>query len=471
MKALPLLALTLAAAHAAETTVELKPFRVERSFAAALIPAKPVLISVDPAAWTDFTIEEILPHGGAVKKGDTLVKFDAESLERKLQDQRRAVESRTLALATQELAFSKLEEETKLKLEAAQRAARIAAEDLKYFTEIGRKAREEEAADNLEGARQRLENAREELVQLRKMYEADDLTEETEEIILKRQEQAVKSAELRARLSELSTTYTLETTLPRQMETYVAADHNARIALEKAEKDLPRGLQTAQIELDGAKTALERERAELKKLEGDAKLMTLTAPVDGVFFHGSLDDGRWALGELAKSLVKGGKVPAIRAFASIVPAEPDFDLVAHVDEATARSLSEKLKGSATAAGREDIAFTATVAKVAGVPGADGRYRVDLEPEWEEDGELEWPADLELSAGMNLECRFIVHQSPGAVSLPAKALRAAPDGVWTVDLKLADGKTEARPVRRGRVSGDRVEILSGLEAGQVIVIPD
>jgi hypothetical protein len=38
------------------------------------------------------------------------------------------------------------------------------------------------------------------------------------------------------------------------------------------------------------------------------------------------------------------------------------------------------------------------------------------------------------------------------------------------VKLADGKTERRPVKRGRVFNDECEILSGLETGQVVVVP-
>ena len=60
---------------------------------------------------------------------------------------------------------------------------------------------------------------------------------------------------------------------------------------------------------------------------------------------------------------------------------------------------------------------------------------------------------------------------------------SPDGQWLVYAinrsngdnelritKLADGKTERRNVLRGAQSGDEVEILSGLEAGQVIIVP-
>jgi HlyD family secretion protein len=471
MKILPLLAASLAVASAAEITVESKPFRIERNFTAALLPSKPQLIAIDPEGWTDFTIESISPHGVAVKKGDVLVKFDREAFDRKLEDARRAVQSRALALANQELAFTKLEEETALKLASARRVQRIAAEELAYFTETGRKAQEEEVADDLESAKRRLEAAQEELKQLRMMYDADDLTEQTEEIILKRQEYAVKSSELGLRLTELSTKRTLGVLLPRRAEGLETDSRTSAIELEKAEKNLPRGLESARLDLDAARTAASREKQELAKLEKDAGLLEIKAPADGIFYHGSLDEGRWSLGELAKSLVKGGKVPFIRPFASLVPAEPDLKLVAHVDEATARTLRKPLKGSLTAAGREDIALTATLEEVARVPAADGRYRIDLMPEWPEDEGLEWPADLDVAAGMNFECRFIVHQDDAAVILPLKALQAAAAGSWTVQVKMADGKSETRTVTRGRISGDKVEITSGLENGQVIVVPD
>ena len=80
-----------------------------------------------------------------------------------------------------------LKESTPQKLEAAKRSHRVANEDFTYFDKTNRVQREKSARFNLKSAEQRLENALEELKQLEKMYKADDLTEETEEIILKRQ--------------------------------------------------------------------------------------------------------------------------------------------------------------------------------------------------------------------------------------------------------------------------------------------
>ncbi len=471
MKVLSLLAVSIAVTHAAELTVEAKPVRIDRGFSATLLPAKPLLIAIDPDAWADFAIEEIVPHGRTVKKGEVVVVFDREAYDRKLEDLRRAVQSRALSLASQELAFAKLEEETALKLEAARRAASQAAEGLEYFTKVGRKTDEEEIADNLESAKHRLEATREELKQLKMMYEADDLTEQTEEIILKRQEFAVKSTELSLKHAELATKRALEVTLPRRAIALETEAKGSAIELEKAEKNLPRGLESARLDLESARTAAAREKDELAKVEKDAALFEIKAAADGVFYHGSLDEGRWSLGELAKVLVKGGRIPFIRPFASLVPADADLGLTAHVDEALARVLKAQLKGSLTAAGREDVALTATIQEIAAVPGGDGKYRVDLLPEWPEKDKLEWPADLDVAPGMSFECRFVIHRDDAAIALPLKALNAAEGGTWTVQVKMADGKSETRPVTRGRVNGDQVEVTAGLEGGQVVIIPD
>ncbi|MDB6078607.1 MAG: hypothetical protein JWO82_2354 [Akkermansiaceae bacterium] len=468
-----LLALTLlcTAATAGETTVAMKPFRVERSFSATLLPARTVAVAVDPASWADWEILEIKPHGSAVKKGDVLVKFDREGIDRKLVDQKRAVDALTLALASRELAFTKLEEETKLKLEAAQRGAKIAADDLDYFNKIDLKASQDQVKESLEAAGQRLDGEKEELAQLKKMYQADDITDETEEIVLKRQQFAVKSAELRLHLTEQSTKHTLETTLPRQQESLQTADRTAKITLEKATQDLPRSLQAAKLDLEGARVGLERDKAELAKLEADARLMAFTAPSDGTFYHGAMDDGRWSVGDLSRVLLKGGKVPPVRTFATLVPPQPVLALEASVDENTARLLTKGMKGNATIAGREDLPFVATVKTSPGVPAADGRYRIQLDPEWEGHKPSEFPPDLDVAAGMTMDCNFLIHQSDAIVSLPLKALRAGPDGSWTVEVKLAEGKSEQRVVKRGRVAGAAIEILSGVEPGQVVIIPD
>lgn len=463
MRSLIFLAASIAISPAAETTAEAQPFVIERKFTATLLPVDPLPLALDAESWTDFVIERIAPHGAEVAKGELLVKFEREAIDRKRDDLRRALKSGALALASQELALAKLTEETAMKLEASRRAARIAAEELEYFTTTGRKAAEEEAANGLENASQRLDAAREELKQLRLMYEADDLTEQTEEIILKRQEYAVKSAELGFRLSELSTRRTLEVMIPRQAEELAAAAKSADIELEKVRNNLPRALEIARLEFEAATETRNRELEALADLDKDAALMEISAPNDGIFYHGSLAEGRWTLGELAKSLVQGGRVPTAKPFATLVPVDAPLVLTAHVGEAMTRGLEKQLRGIATLAGREELTLVATVADRATLPAADGSYRVDLT--------TRLPEDPRLLPGMTVECHFVLHRNESVIVLPAKALQLADDGKWTVQVKLADGKSAPREVVRGRMDGERVEILSGLEPDQVVVLPD
>ena len=156
-----------------------------------------------------------------------------------------------------------------------------------------------------------------------------------------------------------------------------------------------------------------------------------------------------------------------------MPTNADLGLVAHVDEATARTLAKDLKGNLTASGREDVPLVATIGSVATVPAGDGRYRLDLAnaASGADPTKPKWPADLNLAAGMSFECRFVVHQKDAAITVPVKAIQPAADGTWAVTVKTADGKGEPRAISRGRVSGDKVEVLSGLESGQVVIVPD
>ena len=83
-------------------------------------------------------------------------------------------------------------------------------------------------------AKEDLESQREELAQLKKMYEADELTEETEAIVLRRQEFEVNTAELMLELQEASRDYTMNVSLPRNDLTYTTALAGEKLALERA---------------------------------------------------------------------------------------------------------------------------------------------------------------------------------------------------------------------------------------------
>lgn len=463
-----LLALALLAPPllAGELTLEATPFRVVHRFDATVLPVEPAVIQLDPESWENFQIESLVAHGETVKPGDPLFVFKAEALERRIEDQRSAAELARLEAASKKLTFDKRKEEVELELAAIRRAKDEADEDLEYFTEVGRPAAEKQVRLANEREAFSLQAEREELKQLKQMYEEDDLTEQTEEIILDRQKFLVERAEAELEETRRRGKKTLESSLPRQLKGLEAAAKAAAIALAKAEDELPRSLAKAEAEWDQARRGSERASEELERLEKDAGLLTIEAPVGGVFHHGVFEDGGWKLGDLAKHLVVCGSVPRRRPLAAVVAADTGRELGARLPSEVARSLEPEQKFAVTLGGREGLALVGTLESLAATPGGDGKHLATIE--------IEWPEELPVAAvaaGTPAQCVALVHEQPEALVVPDAALHPQADGSWSVRVKLADGQFESRAVEPGLLSGKKREILSGLEAGQVVIVPD
>ncbi|RPJ35709.1 MAG: hypothetical protein EHM17_01600 [Verrucomicrobiaceae bacterium] len=454
-------ALVAHAAQSAEITIEKRPFAIRHSIAATALPGEVVLLELGAAAWTDYEIMRIAPHGSRVSKGDVLVAFDPEKIDQKLHDTRKANDKSAHEIAQAALDLKLLEQTTPQRLEALRRAASEASEENSYFTNIRRKADAEAADQKLKRAEMFLENQREELRQLQKMYEADDLTEETEEIILVRQKDLVQAAEFDFRMQQLAQKRSHEVLLPREALKLADAERDAAIALAKYEQEAPIAIARKKLELEALEIAAAREKESLAKLEADRKQFDFTAPADGLFYHGVIENGRWTTGDAVKSLVTYGKPAARRPFATLIPATAPMNLAASLKGDAAGQLGPDAAGVAWLAGREDAEFPVKLMDINPAPGPDGQFSATFS--------AQWPEGLNAAPASSANISVIAYQTPDAIVLPSKALQSDTAG-WTVAVKLADGKTERRPVKRGRVFNDECEILSGLEPGQVVVVP-
>lgn len=460
----PLYLLALAGTlSAAELTVQPAPFQATESFPATVWPENTAPLKLDAKVWREFEIVKIAAHGTPLNAGDVIATFERKDFTRKLEDTKRAAESARLAAAQAALEQDALKQSSALQLDGVRRADRNAAEALEYFQKVKRKAAEEGATEKLKRVQFALEGEQEELAQLLKMYEADDVTEETEEIILKRQRHSVASAEFALRMTQLETDRTIKVELPREEEQLTSAAKQAKLTREKTEQESERKIAQKQLELDAANAANERAKADLTELEGDAKWFELKAPVAGGLFYGTLEDGRWSgAAEAAKGIFPGARIAADRVFAGIAPTAGNRSLVAYVDAKNTRALANGTNGRATLGGREELDIPVKVAAIAALPAIDGRHRIDLQTQW---------PDKQLIAPLaTLDVKLFTYAKADALSVPNNALYNTATG-WEVEVKLADGKTGRRPVQIGRLNGQRTEIVSGLEAGQVVIYPD
>ncbi len=450
------------AALAAKAPVKSESFTVRPTLLATVLPDAALPITVEAKQWGVFTIAEIVPHGSAVKKDQVLVRFEDEDFLKKLRDAESAAAAGKLSQANAEAEFISAEKVLPMQLQAAKIKAEEAAEAWEYFKKVRREADITRANLMLKQSEIRLDGEREELVQLEKMYKADDLVENTEEIILKRQRESVKAAEIGLELTKISHKRQMEVSQPREAVTLEREAASSAIAFKEQEQNIPRSLELKRIALEDARVNAKRGAENLAKLQAERGQFVIKSPADGWFYYGTMQDGRWLPGDPSKAPAVLVPVGTRRPFAVVVPGTATMLLESTVDETTARALKADLAGFASFTGRADFSFPVKISSVSTTPGIDNRYRVTLSGQF--------PADIPVVAGMTASAQIIAYHKDAALTVSAKALNATDDGGWEVEIEEAEGKAKRVPVKRGMTSGDKVEILSGLTDGQSVIIP-
>jgi HlyD family secretion protein len=418
---------------------------------------KPVKLA--PKAWADMTVVDAAAHGSRVEKGDVLVRLDVEKLREQLADLERGQPAAKLALELAEAELANLEKTTPLKVDSARRAQRIATEEYDYFVTISRPQREQSAAFNVKSSEQRLENAQEELKQLEKMYKADDLTEETEEIILKRQRFVVESSQFYLENSRRQAERELQTLLPRDHESLKAKKQEEDLALALAEESLPRNLEKKRQDVDKMRRDQAKAVERLGDLKHDLALFDVRAPVSGIVYYGACENGRWTTGAvISKKLVPGGKLAPNEVFMTVVDPEK-LRIKAVVQEADLAKVKAGMKGEATPAAAPSLSLAVSVEDIGLVPLTTGGYEATLA--------VEPAAGARLVPGMTCKVAFEDVARKGLLAVPKGAVFTENNRKHVL-LKTGAGH-EKRLVKTGDADDKLIEITDGLKEGDVILL--
>jgi HlyD family secretion protein len=425
-------------------------------------------LSIEPVAWTrTLTVKKVVEHGTAVKKGDVLVQIDPEKIDTAIRELRmeRSVEELTIRQAREELPV--LEKSLPLDLAAAERAKKQADEDLKRFLEVDRALAVADAEQMVKNAAFSLENAREELKQLQKMYRDKDLTEETEEIILKRQRHFVESAEHYLKSAKIRRDETIKIQLPRREQTMRDHAEKEALALEKAKNTLKPALTQKRLALEKLLYQHDKSGDRLRNLEKDRESFTVRAPADGIVYYGKCLRGQWSTTSMAeKSLRPGGSLSSGEVFMTVVSPRSLF-IRADVPENDLHWLHDGLTGKVVPAGYPDVRIPARLLKMTFVPRAGGHFDARIALEAGKDSP-------QLMPGMACSVKLTAYRKKDALTVPASAVFTddSDDDVHYVYLPSGkNGKAEKRTVKIGKSSGKKTEILEGLKEGEEILSED
>jgi multidrug efflux pump subunit AcrA (membrane-fusion protein) len=452
-----------AAARKPTHKVEKGPFKVEVTCKGIVESSEMTEVVLRSEAWTQLTVLKAVEPGTRVQKGDPLVTMDFQKIDEAIRDLEASRNLAELAIRQTQEDLHILDKSVPLDLAAAERAKKVADEDLAQFLELDRPFAEKSAHFWVKSASNWLEYAKEELRQLEKMYKANDLTEGTEEIILKRQRDWVESATFYLKMAEFERDQVLKVTLPRRE---VSLTENARkqtVAWDKARNTLPLLLNQKRLDLE--KLTYERSKAtqRLEALRKDRDAMAVKAPAEGIVFYGKCVRGNWTTASTMEQALSTGMLAPNQVFLTIVKPRPIF-VRAVVEEKDLRHVRPGMTGKAVLVADADLKLPVTLERVSAVPvtpgNFDARLALDLGQE-----------TAALMPGMACTVKFVPYQKAEALAVPASAVfsEELDEDSHYVYLAGKDGKPEKRPVTIGKKSATKTEILKGLQEGDEILL--
>jgi HlyD family secretion protein len=414
-------------------------------------------VSVRLKSWTGpLIVEQAVEHGVQVKKGDALLTFDAEKITQAVQAAREERELARLTIKQAELELPLLKQQLPLDLQVAEREKKQTADDLQRFLKVEKPHQIEEAQFSVKSSEFSVESAKDELAQLEKMYRDKDLTEETEQVILKRYKFMLESAEHSLRGAQLHTERTLKIDLPRREEAAQLAAAKAELAWERGREQLPLQVRQKALALEKLRFDDNRAQEKLGDLENDLSLMTVKAPAAGVVYYGRYAHGQWS-GPQATAFLKGGTLPANDVVLTIISTGRLF-LHAEAEEKESAGLlvGQAARISPTRSPQRKLG--GRVHRVAAVPHG-GKFEVlvaqtDQSPEG-------------IVPGLTGTVKIVTSQKENVLHVPSSAVFDDPD-TDAPCVYLPGPRPQKKTVKIGLVAGDKTEIVDGLAEGEEIL---
>jgi multidrug resistance efflux pump len=443
--------------------LEKGPFKIDVTLRGTFEAEEMTEVVLRPEAWPSLTVLKAVPHGTAVKKGDSLITLDLTKIDEAIRELELARPLSDNAFRAAKEDLDTLEKTTPLDLAAAERAKKQADEDYKRYTEVDRALGEAQANHSLKNTQNYLEYAQEELEQLEKMYGANDLRESTEEIVLRRQRNSVENATFAVKLAEREHDRFFKVTQPRRDVTMSEGVKRATIAWDRAKDALPLALRQKQLDFDKMRHERERAHERLAKYHKDREMMLVKSPADGVVYYGRCTRGQWTTASSVEQQFSMGMAPPNQVLLTVVnPVQ--LSVRAMVEEKERQFIKPNLQGKGTVTAFPDKKFKALIDSVGVAPVSGGSFEVKLI--------LPKSADVEgLMPGMSCSVKLTAYQKDDAVTAPVTAVFAeeSDEDQRYVYVAVKDGAPRKQPVKVGKTSGAKIEILEGVSAGDEILL--
>lgn len=450
-----------AAAEGTTVTVTKGPFKIEVALDGYFQAQDAAELAIRTKGWADLEVVDGLKHGAKVQKGDVLVRLNMEKIDDAISDARTDFRVADLTVRLAELDLNLLQGASPIEVAATDRNHNRFVEDYDRFQKIDLPLARKSADYMLRMSQEYLDMEKEELRQLEKMYKADDLVEDTEEIILKRQRFAVDFAEFRHEQAKLSYEETLKLGIPRRVEDNKDVSLVEELRYQRAKEAAPLTLEKAKADLEKAKMLRAKAQEKLDNLTADREAMIVKAPTEGVLYYGRSTGGKFS-GSDGETFRRGDKVVANQVFLTVVKTRPVV-VAADVPEDKLYAVRPGMKAKVEPKGFPDLKAQAVVAEVAGVPVGEGKFRARLSVVLDKDAEAVLP-------GMACKVKLVPYARADALTVPKAAVEEdeLDEDQHFVYVAREGQEPKKQAVTLGKESDKKVEITAGLSAGEKVL---
>lgn len=441
---------------------KVESIQVVVSLNGVLVPTHYHEIMIEPQKATQFEVEEVVAHGQQVAAGDVLIRFNSSKLDQAIAEQETALALLELGLQENQHELALAQERLPLDTERLEITRRRADEDYRRYQEVDHPFARKAADVYLKGAENNLEYNAEELKQLEQMYKADDLTEETEEIVLKRARNDFERAGFYFEQSKKEFAETTNVTLPREAHERMTGHRLSELEYKRAALGLPLEMRRRETNLAKLKLEFEKASRELAEYRADRERLVIKAPAPGTIYYGRMRDGKWpAAADATQRLRPHGNVDPYDVFMTIVD-NSSLAVTAQVGEAALAQIRQGMAGRLIPTSRPETRIPVKISRISDIPMSDGQYSGVLD--------LTGGAPRDLVAGMTGTVKLVTYRNAQAVVVPAKAVFADEDDDTRhfVYVLGPDQKPSRRECVKGVTVDERTEIVSGVAAGEAIL---
>ena len=282
--------LLLAAAPFQETQEAVKA-PVER--AGTFVPASATEVKLGLESWSAaLEFVEVVPHGSVVREGDVLARFDVKAIDDAITAAERDLHSTEVRHQNAREQARLDDESAAQRLEAATDALTDAQEALDNFEKIELTLKRRGEALSEAFSKDGIDDQKDELAQLEKMYTADELTDATEEIVLRRSRRQIARTQTSIDLQKARRDFDDSYAEKKQHEQKQKGVRDAQRNLDRTQRQIEMEKRARADSLARLDPEMKEAREKVEKLKRDRERFVVKAPVAGVAVHGPADDYR-----------------------------------------------------------------------------------------------------------------------------------------------------------------------------------